>query len=407
MKNLIFLALLAHVFVASAFAAPTGKITFKDVTTGFPKGTKTLVRTVRLEDGLLLSASRYKAKPTQTVSIPDEPALLSINVTSPNKKIHLTGVSKKVISSLSTKKISKALTISLKNNVRKKKANLAQSRFATGSTGMLVGIPLDGIKVSGKDVESWMGKAQIQLLQTALSQNSACYRQPDGFVLVDLDPAVAAARQREFSLCASGRADISTCVTDKYAPPSQLITGTLTSNGGQAELSLAIVNGNGTEIDRVSATGSISSIAAWEVLTNLVQAQLTEKLCSTGTLSVTFSGCRTPACAFPCPNGGSYQIFPTIEGTASGPVGFGVSVSIGVGMGTLDCGGWSTGNCQNILCCERTSESQPEEISYAGSLNFLQNACICSTGDVAEFNLVAQLTGRAPLELERLVECPI
>lgn len=409
MKTILALAISAAAIIASsqaAFATPSAKVTLEAKSWPLPKDAQLAVKLVELEGGTVLSSSKIRAKKRFAISIPSEPVIVEVGASSFRGRVNLRGVSKKVLSSLPASKLSKALQVRLRSQSRAATDRLRRA-LAPATERATVGVPLDGIKLSGADAEAWMRRAQVQLLETALVQNSACYLEPNGFVLIALDPDVLAARQREFSLCSSGRADPATCVSDRFVPPSQLITGSLFVEGNEAVLTLQLSAGNGLPLIEVSAAGSLRSIQEWEDLTITVQEQLSDVLCGGGTLTVTSASCETPSCGFPCITGSAYRVQPTISGTARGPVGYGVSVSIGVGEGTLDCGTWSAAECDAILCCRRTADSQPNETTFQGVLNYGQGVCICPSGESATFDLVAQLTGFIPQEIERSVECPV
>jgi hypothetical protein len=129
-------------------------------------------------------------------------------------------------------------------------------------------------------------------------------------------------------------------------------------------------------------------------------------LCSQGSLLIDSARCETPTCNFSCGAVPAIRTLPKISGTARGPVGSGIVVSMDKNFATINCGSWSVDSCDSNVCCKRTSDSQPESTNFEAVLDLLQGLCVCPVGFPTIYETVSQLTGQNPIEVERDIECP-
>ncbi len=123
---------------------------------------------------------------------------------------------------------------------------------AAPSAGIgLVGVPSSGIVITGLNQQA----AGIASMITTDLAGAPCYDKDGGFVVVETDPNVLAARQAEIDLSNSEYFDPATRLQNLYVPPDYFVSGNLSSDGTNLTVTYRLVDAQGAELFSKSGTG--------------------------------------------------------------------------------------------------------------------------------------------------------
>jgi hypothetical protein len=281
-----------------------------------PRDARLFVRTLSLASGQVTNSAVLRRKAAFSAQPSADPSVIAVTYLSRSSNKLLSGLGKKFVAGLPRKKLSSALTIRLRKPKGVARGASVSKSVMAASSATTIGFPIDGIKIVGPDDFPLTGRSQIQLLVTSLVNDVACYGKSDGFAIVELDPEIQKARQFEFDLCSSGRADPASCPRDLYQPPTNLVRGTLDIRNDSATLSLILSDASGNELSRFTSNGSLKSIATWEALTKDMARKLGSTLCNRGFLQVQTARCETPTCNLSCGSLPAIRTLPKIVGVA-------------------------------------------------------------------------------------------
>jgi hypothetical protein len=389
LKPIIVLAILFTFLPALALRADI-RLEFKDYPTDVPAKSRIVVKVIDVETSSVTIAKIAKAAATLRVPSPQTTSIISAVLISPTKKRIHSGVAvikQAVISVQARPKV--------KLKLRKQRAvSIARGASAGGST--LIGVQATDIQISGT-LDRSIRRAEAGAIQGSLA-NAPCAQNGE-VSIIDQDPRVQEARQRELQICGSGG-----CPVDRYVAPDHSVHGTLSSNGQTTSIELQVQDAQGNTTASGSASGKANDFFK---IHDQALKRLIEDLCGGVKLIVTQNSCTSSACQC-CPSCPGEFWTPEMAGRAKGKVGSTIHVNFPPSTGTINCGGWSQIDCLPLLCCQRVDVSQPEWTDFSVTATLpLGTPCFCPPQPPFDFGMVAQVEdGLKYREEIRDTSCP-
>lgn len=385
----ILLALLLGLLSSTNLYADI-RLEFKNFPADVPKRSRVVVKIIDLETSAVSIAKIKKASATLRVPSPQSTSIVSAILISPTKKRVHSGVAvirQGVLSTQSRPKV--------KLKLRMQRAAFMSNTASAGGT-TLIGVQPSDIQISGR-LDQSIRRAEAGAIQGSLA-NSPC-AQSGEISVIDQDPRVQEARQREFQNCSSPP-----CPVDRYVAPDNSVKGSLSSDGQTTSIELRVEDSQGNTTASGSSSGNASDFFQ---IHDAAVNKLIEDLCGGVRLIITQNQCPSTACQC-CPTCPGEFWSPKMEGRAKGKVGAMIHVNFPPQTGNISCGDWSPVSCLPLLCCQRLDASQPEWTDFSVTATLpLGVSCFCPPQPAFDFGMVAQVEdGQRYREEIRDTSCP-
>ncbi len=389
-----------------ALAATNATFTFAGDGTNLPKKTILTVRVFDLQSLTTAAPLRFRAKPRLTLPCDFAfcQAVISAaafeQVKGKRVAVEYFAVTKAFGATVVDTKKSKIIKL-----VRRKLPRISPSSFALHSTrrlagepvvsgDMRIGVPPDAFTASGSGAAGVITRGAAPVTITRLVQ-APCYNQPGSHVVIEADPRVLEARQKEFDLVRQGYVDPDSAIPDLYTPPNHAVRGHIQADGGNFTATVELTNQAGVVVKSSVANSSDSFVDA----VDQAAGKLATDLCNGAKVLVETYSCTSEPCRC-CqePNAFCFgkRYLPRMKGTVKLPVNGVLVTNFPAFAGIpVTCPSLSVIDCSPLTCCQRTSSDQPEtsEWELNGEFPFpiIPNACICPLGTPPpQWNFVAQ-----------------
>ncbi len=264
----------------------------------------------------------------------------------------------------------------------------ARRAALTSSGGELrIAVPPDAFTVSGPGAKDIVARGASAMTMTPLS-HAPCYDKPGKFYIVESDPRMLQAIERELELVRQGFVDPSNAPTNTAQPANAFVTGNIVAAGSSFTVSLQL-----TGLDGVQIAASTRNARTYSAAIDAAALGLVSQLCVDATLSIAQASCPATdcrCCSEDKPGCYGKEYTQRFSGEVSLPVNGQISLNMSTALsGMISCPGYTSEDCGPIVCCRRTSSDQPKTINWSGEQRF-PPVCVCPAGAVPiSVNLVA------------------
>ncbi len=402
----LVLAVTSPLVATNAQATTNATFSLTGAETNLPKKTTLTIRVIDLQSSATGTLLSLRAKPRITVPCDFTFCLAVVTATSfeqvKGKRVAVEyfGVTKAFGATVVATKKSKIIKLVKRKLPRVTVSSPASSSVPRLSSGPVVsgelriGVPPDAFTASGSGAAGVITRGAAPVTITGLVQ-APCYGTPGSHVVIESDPRVLEARQREFDLVRQGYVDPASSVPDLYVPPNHFVRGHIQAEGGNFTATIELTNEVGGVIKTTSASSSDSFVDA----VDKAAAKLADDLCNGAKVSVDGATCPSEACRC-CEEEKAYcygrRYLPRMSGSVTLPVNGVLATNFPAFAGIpVTCPSLTVIDCAPITCCQRTSSDQPETSSWEANGQFpfpnIPGGCLCPVGSAApDWNFVAQ-----------------
>lgn len=407
MKNSMFALILLLALMVSLPTAGFGQTRVTVQLDGLPKTLvknkfSLVVRAVEVETVEVASTVRF-TKASGTVRVSGKPTKIFADYADLKRK-RLVGAST-VLRPIAGKKYK--LKIKLRNRLTlARRTPSIMPRTALLPAGSRVGIPSARFTASGPGTGDHMARGEATMLISDLAQ-APCYRngfrndtdfhEGERFTILEVEPDKLAELQNEIDRTQTPAFDQRTRLTNRWMSPNVMVSGQLVSDGTNLSITVDVSDLTGNRLFSESASGPASK---WFDTHQKLANKLKAKFCEEGSVRITQKSCQPTSCRCcdledPVCYGRWWE--EKWRGTAEGPVGsvFDVNIVANPNYGNLSCGGWDEYVTANLRGCKRSSEGQPQSISFEATRYLFPPSypihCLCPVSEANESTFLAEI----------------